>query len=78
MASSIQHESEGQRRQGELADSLELAARVTRDPVMAPRVEEARARIAAGDVDEANLVTYEELVGRIDELRRRRSAPVQG
>jgi hypothetical protein len=37
----------------------------------ARRVEEARARIVAGDVDEANLLSYEELVGRIDELRRR-------
>jgi hypothetical protein len=71
MASSMQHESEVQRRQRELADSLDLAAKVARDPGMARRVEEARARIAAGDVDEANLVSYEELVGRIDELRRR-------
>ena len=63
MASSIQHESEGQRRQRELADSLEFAAQVARDPAIACRVEEARAKIAAGDVDEANLVSYEELVG---------------
>jgi hypothetical protein len=71
MVGPIQHESDGQRRQWELADSLEFAAQVARDPVMARRVEEARARIVAGDVDEANLLSYEGLVGRIDELRRR-------
>ena len=68
MASSVPYESEGQRRRRELTDSLELAVRS--DPVMARRVEDARARIAAGDVDEDDLVSYEELSGRIDELRR--------
>lgn len=71
MASSMQHESEVQGRQRELADSLDFAAKVARDPVMVRRVGEAKARIAAGDVDDANLVRYEDLMGRIDELRRR-------
>lgn len=70
MAGAVRHESEYQRRQRELADSLEYAAHVARDPEMAKRVQETRARIAAGDVDETNLLSYEELVGRIDELRR--------
>ena len=54
MAGSIRHESGGPRRQRELADSLDFAAQVAQDPVMARRVEEARARIAAGDVYEIN------------------------
>ncbi len=70
MASSVRYEREGQRRRRELTDSLEFGARVARDPVMARRVEDARARIAAGDVDEDDLVSYVELSGRIDEFRR--------
>lgn len=69
MAQPMRHETDDECRRRELADSLEYAARVARDPEIARRVAEARAAIAAGDLNEADFIDYEELLERIRVLR---------
>jgi len=65
----MRRETDDQRRQRHLADSLEYAAKVARDPVMTRRIAETRAEIAANGFDERELIPYE----KVQEMIRRLS-----
>jgi hypothetical protein len=54
-----------ERRARELAASREYAERSANNPVLNQRIAEWNAAMAAGEIDEANLIHFEELVDRI-------------
>jgi hypothetical protein len=65
VAQPMRRETDDQRRRRELADSLEYAARVARDPEIARRIAEDRAQMAAGGFDPADEIRYEDVLKRL-------------
>jgi hypothetical protein len=59
------------RHDAELAASRAYADRVAKDPEIARRIAEDHARMAAGGFDPADEIRYEDMLRRIEELRRR-------
>lgn len=68
MAQPMRRESNEERRQRHLAASRAYAAQVARDPEMTRRIEEVRAKMAAGDFDENNVIPYETMLEMIRRL----------
>jgi hypothetical protein len=55
-------ETDAEKRRRELADSLEYAAGTLRDPAIIRREAELSAEMAAGGLDESDLIPYEEMI----------------
>jgi hypothetical protein len=68
MAEPVRRETDDEKRRRELAASEKYAAQVARDPEMTRRIEEIRARMAAGDFDENNVIPYETMQEMIRRL----------
>lgn len=61
----MRFESDDDRRARELAASREYAERSAKDSVLNQRIADAQAALAAGEIDESNLIHFEELIDRI-------------
>ncbi len=68
----MRYESDDDRRARELAASYAYDASAANDPVLNQRIAEAQRASAAGEIDEADLISYEDLMARIRELGSRR------
>lgn len=71
VAQPMRSESDDDRRARELAASREYAERSANDPVLNARIAEWNAAMAAGEIDESNLIPHEWLLDRIRELQSR-------